>query len=149
MLAASDSAPNTQPQAAMPVPVPGNWHGVSDGMARAMEAIREGNLEQAEFTLTELLEFAPVEVRAWKLLARVQRQLGHIEEGIASATRALQLQNNTLTDEPVASVTLARLLWQQSEYHEAMRMLDLLIEKRPDDTELTELKSHWKMENAV
>jgi len=28
-------------------------------------------------------------------------------------------------------------------------MLDLLIEKRPDDTELTELKSHWKMENAV
>jgi len=97
----------------------------------------------------ELLEFAPVEVRAWKLLARVQRQLGHIEEGIASATRALQLQNNALTDEPVASVTLARLLWQQSEYHEAMRMLDLLIEKRPDDTELTELKSHWKMENAV
>jgi len=142
MLAASDSAPNTQPQPAMAVPVPGNWHGVSDGMATAMKAIRKGDLEQAEFTLTELLEFAPVEIRAWKLLARIQRQLGRIEEGIASATRALQLQDNALTDEPLASVTLVRLLWQQSEYHEALRMLDLLIEKRPDDTELTALKLH-------
>jgi len=149
MLAASDSAPNTQPQPAMPVPVPGNWHGVSDGMATAMKAIREGNLEQAECTLMELLEFAPVEIRAWKLLARIQRQLGHIEKGITSATRALQLQNNTLSDEPLASVTLARLLWQQSEYHEAMRMLDLLIEKKPDDTELTTLRLHWDMEEVI
>jgi len=149
MLAASDSAPNTQPQQALSTPMPGNWHGVSDGMARAMEAIRDGNLEQAEFTLMELLEFAPVEVRAWKLLARVQRQLGHIEEGIASATRALQLQNNTLSDEPLASVTLARLLWQQNEYHEAMRMLDLLIKKCPDDTELSTLKLHWDMEKTA
>ncbi|MDQ6982600.1 MAG: hypothetical protein Q9M08_06315 [Mariprofundus sp.] len=118
-------------------------------MTTARKAIREGNLEQAEFSLTELLEFAPVEIKAWKLLARIQRQLGHIEEGIASATRALQLQNNAPTDEPLASVTLARLLWQQSEYHEAMRMLELLIEKRPDDTELSTLKLHWEMEEAV
>jgi len=149
MLAASDSAPNTQPQSAMPVPVPGNWRGVSGGMAAAKKAIREGNPEQAELTLTELLEFAPAEIRAWKLLARIQRQLGHIEEGIASATRALQLQNNTFTDEPPASITLASLLWQQGECHEAMRMLDILIEKQPDDTELNALKLRWEMEKAL
>ncbi|MFQ5345098.1 MAG: tetratricopeptide repeat protein [Mariprofundus sp.] len=149
MLAASDSAPNTRPQPAMHTPVPGNWHGVSDGMEKAIQLMRNGNLQQAEYTLKELLEFAPVEIRAWKLLARIQRQLGHIEEGIASATRALKLQNNAFNDEPPASVTLARLLWQQNEYDEAIRMLEVLMEKNPDDVELTELKTRWGMEEIV
>jgi len=146
MLAASDSAPNMQQH--ITIPTPGNWRGVNDGMASAREAIKQGNLEQAECTLTELLEFAPVEIKAWKLLAKVQRQLGHIEKGISSATRALQLQNNPLPNEPPASVTVARLLWEQSEYREARQMLTMLIDAQPDNIILAELKQQWNMEKT-
>jgi len=146
MLAASDSAPNMQQH--ITIPTPGNWRGVSDGMASAREAIAQGNMEQAETILTELLEFAPVEIKAWKLLAKVQRQLGHIEQGITSATRALELQNNPLTDEPPTSVTVARLLWEQSEYQEARQMLAMLIDAQPDNKELPELQQQWNMERT-
>ncbi len=146
MLAASDSAPNMQQH--ITIPTPGNWRGVNDGMASAREAIQQGKLEHAERTLTELLEFAPVEIKAWKLLAKVQRQLGHIEAGISSATRALQLQNNPLPNEPPASVTVARLLWEQSEYREARQMLTMLINAQPDNIALTELQQQWNMERT-
>jgi len=94
----------------------------------------------------ELLEFAPVEIKAWKLLAKVQRQLGHIEQGIASATRALQLQNNPLTGEAPASLTLARLLWDQSERQEARLMLETLIDEQPDCADLLALRQQWNRE---
>jgi len=129
-------------------PTPGNWRGVTDGMAAARSAIEQGKPEQAEQILIELLEFAPVEIRAWKLLARVQRQLGHIEEGIRSATRALQLQNNPLPDEPPASITLARLLWEQHEYDDAREMLAKLIVEQPDNEELIALQQQWATENG-
>ncbi len=144
MLAASDSTPNMQQY--ITIPKPGNWRGVNDGMVAARAAIQQGNLEQAESILIELLDFAPVEVKAWKLLAKVQRQLGHIEQGIASATRALQLQNNPLPEEPPASVTVARLLWEQNEYQEARQMLSMLIEAEPNNSTLLELQQQWNME---
>jgi len=149
MLAASDSAPNMQQQGSVSTPVAGNWRGVTDGMVAARNAIEQGNVQQAERILTELLEFAPVEIKAWKLLAKVQRQLGHIDAGIASATRALHLQNNPLTDEPPASVTVARLLWEQNEYHEARQMLALLIEAQPNNNDLSALQQQWGMENST
>jgi len=150
MLAASDSAPNIHPQRpAIPTPTPGNWRGVADGMASARKSAQQGCYEEAEAILIELLEFAPVEIAAWKLLARVQRKLGHIEAGIESATRALQLQNNPLSSEPPASVTLARLLWEQKEYHEARAMLARLIEDQPENTELTELQRRWNTEKIA
>ncbi len=147
MLAASDSAPNMQQY--ITIPKPGNWRGVNDGMVAAREAIQQDKPEQAESILVELLDFAPVEIKAWKLLAKVQRQLGHIEQGIASATRALQLQNNPLTDEPPASVTVARLLWDQNEYQEARQMLAMLIDADPDSTVLSELQQQWGMERTT
>ncbi len=131
------------------MPKPGNWRGVADGMASARAAVQQGRYDEAETILLELLEFAPVEIGAWKLLARVQRQLGHIEAGIASATRALQLQNNPLSDEPPISVTLARLLWEQNEYQEARIMLARLIEEQPDNPELKELQQRWNMEKIA
>ncbi len=146
MLAASDSAPNMQQY--ITIPKPGNWRGVNDGMVAARKAIQQGQFEQAERILIELLDFAPVEIKAWKLLAKVQRQLGHIEQGIASATRALQLQNNPLPEEPPASVTVARLLWEQNEYQEARRMLAILIDAQPDNTALLELQQQWNMESS-
>jgi len=149
MLAASDSAPNTHPLRPISTPVPGNWRGVTDGMTAAKNAIRQNNLEQAEQILLELLEFAPVEIKAWKLLAKVQRHLDHIDEGIKSATRALQLQNNPLSDEPPASITLAKLLWEQHEYHEAKSMLALLVKMQPDNSELNTLLQQWEMESTI
>ncbi len=148
MLAASDPAPNIQQQPQGKVPSPGNWRGVTDGIAAARESIQQGNAQQAERILMELLEFAPVEIKAWKLLAKVQRQLGHIEQGIASATRALQLQNNPLTGEAPASLTLARLLWDQSEYQEARLMLEILIDEQPDCADMLALRQQWNREET-
>jgi len=146
MLAASDSAPNTELHRP---PLPGNWRGVTDGMAAARNAVQQGNAEQAERILIELLEFAPVEIKAWKLLAKVQRLLGHVEEGITSATRALQLQNNPLTNEPPASITLAKLLWEQHEYHEARLMLALLMDEQPENDTLLALHQQWNLEKIL
>jgi len=150
MLAASDSAPNIHPhRPSISASTAGNWRGVTDGLASAREAVLQGDFETAERTLIELLEFAPVEIKAWKLLAKVQRQLGHIEAGIASATRALQLQNNPLSDEPLASITLARLLWEQHEYHEAKCMLTHLLEEQPDNPDVLALQGQWNMEKII
>jgi len=149
MLAASAPAPNMQQQRSVTIPAPGNWRGVSDGMAAARDAVQKNNMQQAERILMELLEFAPVEIKAWKLIAKVQRQLGHIEQGISSATRALQLQNNPLNDEPPASVTVARLLWEQHEYQEARQMLVLLRDAQPENAELSALQQQWELENRI
>jgi len=152
MLASRGSTPNRRKQtrkqaAATTTPRPGNWRGVSEGMAAAKQAAIDGRLEEAESLLFELLEFAPVEIKAWKMLAKIQRQLGHIEDGIHSATRALALQNNPLPDEPPASITLARLLWQQHEYDEARTMLSQLIQEQPGNAELLSLHQQWRTEH--
>jgi len=146
MLSASEPAPNIEPHQQISMPRPGNWRGVSDGMQSAREAVRQQRYEQAEQILLELLEFAPVEIKAWKLLARVQRQLGHIEAGIKSATRALELQNNPLPEEPPASITLARLLWEQQEYEAAREMLAELIAQQPENESLRALQLQWQPE---
>ena len=151
MLAASDPTPNRKRhRRAVPtgerIPTPGNWRGVAEGIQAARQAVQSGQLDLAEQLLIEVLEFAPTEIKALKMLARVQRQLGHIEEGIRHATRALQIQNNPLDAEPVASLTLAKLLWQQHEYDEARDMLEYLISENPDNSELHDLRAAWTEE---
>jgi len=141
MLAASGSVPNSQTPAAPPRPT--IWHGVTEGMARAKEAIEAGELERAEQILLELIEFAPAETNAWKLLARTQREMGYYREGIASAKRALALQDRSNAHEPPASITLARLLWQQQEQKQARDMLATLMRRQPENSELAELHRQW------
>ncbi|RMH60665.1 MAG: tetratricopeptide repeat protein [Zetaproteobacteria bacterium] len=140
MLAASDATPNTA------VPRPANWCGVAESLRRARWAIAKGELEHAERLLKELLEFAPRELRAWKMLARLQRELGKIEEGIASAERALFLQEQSRKAPPVASVRLARLYWEQGERQLALEMLDEVLDQRAHDPELIALKASWERE---
>ena len=147
MLAASTSAPNTRLSKSTPKPV--NWRGVSEGMAAAVAAARNGKLETAEVILRDVLEFAPAELRAWKLLARTQRKLGHIDAGIASATRALQLQALNKLHEPAASITLARLFFEQGDHAEALQMLDRLITLDPDNGVLLQLKKQCCMETSA
>jgi len=147
MLAASASTPNTTPH--LHTTAPGVWHGVAEGMDAARKAIQQGQLAQAESILIELLEFAPVEIKAWKLLAKTQRHLGHIEAGIQSAMRALNLQNTDIEATPLASITIANLLWQQHEYDEAREMLALLLQQQPNQVEWLNLQQQWNMEHAA
>ncbi|MDQ6970749.1 MAG: hypothetical protein Q9M16_09585 [Mariprofundus sp.] len=149
MLAASASTPNITQASHQSSPAAGNWHGVSEAMDAARQAIQRADLAQAENILTELLEFAPVEIKAWKLLAKTQRHLGHIEAGISSAKRALQLQNSDIEAMPLASITIAQLLWQQHEYDEARDMIALLIEQQPDNAEWLELQYQWDSEHRT
>jgi tetratricopeptide (TPR) repeat protein len=101
--------------------------------------------EDAENLLLELLEFAPFETRAWKLLARSQKELGKTDQAIASATRALELQHSEKKDANTpASATLAKLLWEQGEEQAARAMLGLLLMRQPENSELTELKHQWE-----
>ena len=141
MLAASGSVPNSQTPAATPRPT--IWHGVSEGLAKAKEAIESNELQQAEWILQEVVEFAPAETRAWKLLARTQRALGRYREGIASAKRALTLQARSSSHEAPASITLAKLLWQQQECEQAREMLTILMQRQPENMELAELHRQW------
>jgi predicted Zn-dependent protease len=115
-------------------------------MAAAKEAIKSGQLEQAELVLSELLEFAPAETRAWKLLAKTQRELGHIEAGINSAKCALRLQNVPKNHGVPASLTIAQLLWQQGEHKEARSMLELLVSEQPDNEKIINLRQQWDNE---
>jgi len=144
MLTASGSAPNTLQKS--PSPTPDHWHGVSGGLAAAKEALSSGEPAQAELILLELLEFAPSETRGWKLLARTQRELGKFNDGINSAKRALQLQNAERSQVAPASLTLAKLNWQQGEHAEALGMLSLLLEKQPQDQALIGLLQQWDQE---
>jgi predicted Zn-dependent protease len=115
-------------------------------MAAAKKSVACGNLEQAEQLLLELLEFAPAETRAWKLLAKTQRTLGHIEAGIKSARRAIELQNAPANHGTAASLTIARLLWQQGECVEARSMLELLVSTQPENEQLQNMQQQWDNE---
>jgi len=131
------------------MPRPVNWRGVSEGMAAAFAAARNGKLETAEIILKDILEFAPAEMRAWKLLARIQRKRGHIDAGIASAMRALQLQALNKMHEPADSITIARLFFEQGEHNEALQMLDRLIARDPANSMLIQLNKQWHMETSA
>ena len=146
MLAASSSAPNSQQPPLASTPQAVNWCGVSEGMAAANKAIESGQLEQAELVLSELLEFAPAETRAWKLLAKVQRELGHIEAGINSAKHALRLRNTPKNHGAPASLTIAQLLWQQGEHKQARSMLELLASEQADNEKINNLQQQWDNE---
>ncbi len=113
-------------------------------MQEARNAYEAGDFTRAEELLLELVEFAPSELRAWQLLARSQKALGKIRQAIRSAEKAIELQNaaRTSADMP-ASLTLARLLWQQGDHASARAMLALLLMRQPECAELIELKQQW------
>ncbi len=105
--------------------------------------------EQAEQILQELLEFAPRELRGWKMLARLQRDMGKIDAGIKSATIALRLKQ-ALNQQPPAQVSLrlAQMCWQQGDHHSALGMLHELLAQQPQQPQLLALKTQWEQELA-
>ncbi len=135
--------------AARPAPKPANWRGVAACMREAKAAYAAEDFAGAEKLLLELIEFAPNETRAWKLLAHTQKRLGKIRDAIASAERALELQRAAQTRaEMPASLTLARLLWQQGDNEAARAMLAVLLLRDPDNEGLKRLRREWSPEEA-
>lgn len=100
---------------------------------------------QAEDELLQLLEFAPMEGKAWHMLGRCHQIQNRHTKALECFERAACCYNsqNRPEDTPPASSRLARLLWEQGEHAAARTMLALLLNRRPDDEVLLELRKSW------
>lgn len=158
MLAASVSAPNppqegldetgSLPSESSP-PIPQTWRGVAQGLKNAANLLQHHCYAEAESTLLQLLEFAPMEGRVWHLLGRchqVREQHAKALECFEQAARCYGKQGNG--DTQPASARLARMLWNQGEKHAASDMLELLLKRQPDDADLIKLQQEWIQEST-
>jgi len=128
------------------MPKPANWQGVAEGIAEARRQLRSGEYGKAQSILQEVLEFAPVEARAWHLLGRALQADGKHDEALNCFTTAASLYGCHVpgqADRP-ASVRLAKMLWDQGDRLGACTMLDALLQKNPDDPQLNELQAAWQ-----
>lgn len=142
MVTASEAAPK-------PFPKPENWHGVGEGMARAAAMLARGEYAEASNLLREVLEFAPVEAKAWHMLGRALQQLGDHEEALRCFKTAESCyQGHSRTASAPASLRLAKMLWQQGERVEAQEMLQALIVEKPGDAALQQLQDEWQQERG-
>lgn len=146
MLSASNGAPNPDAESgALPsAPTPSNWKGVRHGLAHAENCLAAQDFAAAEAGIREVLEFAPAEVRAWEMLARLHQMRGDEDEARRCLEKAARLRASTgTTKRPAASVHLAKLLWQQGERDTARAMLAILMLRRPEDERLNALREAW------
>jgi predicted Zn-dependent protease len=144
MLAASTASPNPEIKT---TPKPQNWHGVSQGLAKAKQAFQNKEWKTAETILLEVLEFAPTEAKAWAWLGRImelQNQHEKASDFFQKAESILRKQRGT-TVEP-ASLPLAKILWQQGAKEDAKAMLNTLLLEKQDDEGLLTLSKLWESE---
>lgn len=133
-------------ESSRPAPKPDNWHGVAEGLNRARRHVGEGLFQQAIDTLKEILEFAPSEPQAWRLLGDILGQHGHTQKAEACHKKAERFEKHAAANETTtpASERLAKLLWSQGETEAARAMLAILLMKRPDDEKLLALRQSWE-----
>ena len=146
MLTASDSMPNMQQrETAKSAPTPENWHGVSEGLNIANRQIGDARYQDAVDTLKAILEFAPSEPKAWKLLGELLEQHGHTSKAEACHKKANALSNSSNIEQTSmpASERLAKLLWSQGETDAARAMLAVLLMRNPDSDSLIMLGESW------
>ena len=146
MLTASASAPNIQlGDNVRPSPTPDNWHGVAEGLNRAREHAGEGLYQKAIDTLKAVLEFAPSEPQAWRLLGEILGQHGHTEKAEVCQKKAERFEQHAAIDNNMtpASERLAKLLWSQGEHEAARSMLAILLMRKPEDEKLLALRDAW------
>lgn len=129
-------------------PTPANWQGVRVGLESAMHHFRRSEYHQARLQLEGILEFAPMEARAWHMLGKVMQALGDHERALQYFHRASGLYDPIASDEKgeIASVTLAKLLWKQGDREAASSMLDKLLEQGEDEQEIRKLTRLLKEE---
>jgi len=128
-----------------PAPTPGNWHGVTEGLNKAREHVSGGLYQEAVNTLKEVLEFAPSEPQAWRLLGEILHKHGHLEKAAACHNKASALDSNSNIDNSAipASERLAKLLWAQGESDAAHAMLTLLLLRNPNSENLIKMRDNW------
>lgn len=146
MLTASASTPNTENgKSSKPVPTPGNWHGVTEGLNKARKHVCDGLYQEAVNTLKEILEFSPSEPKAWNLLGEILHKHGHTEKAAACHKKASVLDAASNIDNSAipASERLAKLLWSQGESDAARAMLALLLLRKPKDEALIDMRNTW------
>lgn len=93
--------------------------------------------------LKEVLEFAPSEARAWRMLGAILERHNRHDKAASCLRRANRLEQSGSKAAPAASERLARLLWAQSEKQQARAMLTTLLMQRPQDEKLLSLKAEW------
>jgi len=153
MLAASKTVPNpplyggpeaTAHQTQRVVPTPENWLGVGQSLQEAGERIQTHLYAQAEEILLQLLEFAPMEGKAWHMLGRChQIQARHSKALECFERAAFCYKNHQAGTIPLASERLARLLHDKGETEAAKVMLKRLLANKPDDAGLLAMKKEW------
>jgi tetratricopeptide (TPR) repeat protein len=156
MLTASVTTPNPPQEGSdvmgslptrIPPPIPQNWRGVAQGLKDAASLLQHHCYAQAETSLLQLLEFAPMEGKAWHLLGRChQARKQHAKALECFAQAACCYGKQSHGDAQPASTRLARLLWDQGEKHAALDMLGLLLKRQPDDVGLLALQQDWEQE---
>ena len=125
-------------------PTPDNWHGVAEGLNKAHQHLFDGLYQEAVNTLKEILEFAPSEPKAWKLLGEILEKHGHTNKAEACHKRASALQKSLDIDAPMpASERLAKLLWSQGETDAARGMLAVLLLRNPESKTLIAIRDDW------
>jgi len=153
MLTASDSAPNPSPQSFSKITVvkPDGWCGVAQGLQDATSLMREKAHAQAEEVLLQLLEFAPMEGKAWHMLGRCHQARQQHTKALEFFERAaVCYRNQDAADQPPASATIAQLLWNQGEKEQAKAMLEHLLARNPDDAKLQAMRAAWfEQQNGV
>jgi tetratricopeptide (TPR) repeat protein len=155
MLAASMTVPNPpqdnkqdkreSPPSHRPPPIPQNWRGVGQGLKDATDLLQRHLYTQAEQSLLQLLEFAPMEGKVWHLLGRchqARKQHARALECFEHAASCYRNQNSS--DAPPVSARLARLLWDQGEKDAARAMLEQLLMREPGDEALLAMQHDWQ-----
>jgi len=136
MLSSNASAPKR-------VPRPQNWPGVAEGLAEAERFLQQGDWKAAERLLREVVEFAPREPRAWRLLAAVWRAQGKDADAQMAQARAERLARQAEARGMPVSRRLAELLWRQGEKEAARAMIAVLLLRDPEDEALRRLARDW------
>ncbi len=125
-------------------PTPENWHGVAEGLNKAHQYLCDGLYQEAVNTLKEILEFAPSEPKAWKLLGEILEKHGYTSKAQACHKKATALEKSLNIDAPMpASERLAKLLWAQGEADAARGMLALLLLRDPESESLMTIRNSW------
>jgi len=144
-----DASPTTRP-----LPTPENWRGVGQGLKDATDLLRLNLFAQAEDELLQLLEFAPMEGKAWHLLGRCHQIQQRHGKALECFERAGCCYNTRTPDEHAspASMRIARMLWEQGETRSARTMLSQLLTEQAEDSdlrnELLKLQQQWNEAQA-
>jgi len=136
---------NSPDQPGRSLPTPDSWRGVEQGLKDAAGMLHFQLFAQAEDELLQLLEFAPMEGKAWHMLGRCHQIQNRHTKALECFERAACCYNSQSRrgDATPASSRLARLLWDQGEHGAARTMLALLLSRRPEDEVLLELSQAW------